>query len=185
VRAAFPSESPIARDVTIASSSWGNRLLSLCDPKTNIFPRGGGIGQGLGMALGAALGAPDRPTLCIAGDGGLAVHLGELLTLAQEQPWLVLMVFNDQGYGVLRNMQDGSGSPRYGVDLSTPDFATLAEAIRVPYLRIGGPQDARPVLDEAVALHAPVLVEVDLDAYGAMPTPFTPPVTVPNAKDVQ
>lgn len=184
VRAAFPSESPIARDVTIASSSWGNRLLSLCDPRTNIFPRGGGIGQGLGMALGAALGAPDRPTLCIAGDGGLAVHLGELLTLAQEQPWLVLMVFNDQGYGVLRNMQDGSGSPRYGVDLSTPDFATLAEAIRVRYLRIGGPQDARPVLDEAVALHAPVLVEVDLAAYGAMPTPFTPPVSVPNAKDV-
>jgi len=185
VRAAFPSESPIARDVTIASSSWGNRLLSLCDPRTNIFPRGGGIGQGLGMALGAALGAPDRPTLCIAGDGGLAVHLGELLTLAQEQPWLVLMVFNDQGYGVLRNMQDGSGSPRYGVDLSTPDFATLAEAIRVGYLRIGGPRDARPVLDEAVALHAPVLVEVDLAAYGAMPTPFTPPVSVPNAKDVQ
>lgn len=182
VRAAFPPNAAIARDVTIASSSWGNRLLPITDPKTNIFPRGGGIGQGLGMALGAALGAPDRPTLCMAGDGGLAVHLGELLTLAQEQPWLVLMVFNDQGYGVLRNMQDGSGSQRYGVDLLTPDFATLAAAIDVPYLKISGAEDAHPVLEQAVALRAPVIVEVDLAAYGAMPAPFTPPVTVPNTK---
>jgi len=182
VRAAFPPEAVIARDVTIASSSWGNRLLPISDPRTNIFPRGGGIGQGLGMALGAALGTPGRPTLAIAGDGGLAVHLGELLTLAQERPWLVLMVFNDKGYGVLRNMQDTGAGGRYGVDLFTPDFATLAAAIDVPYLRIAGPADAHPTLERAVARQEPVIIEVDLHAYGEMPTPFTPPVTVPNTK---
>ncbi len=85
--------------MTIPSSTWGNRLLPMHDPRANVFPRGGGIGQGLGMGLGAALARPGEPVVVIAGDGGLAVHLGELLTLAQEGPRLLLLVFNDGGYG--------------------------------------------------------------------------------------
>jgi acetolactate synthase-1/2/3 large subunit len=183
VREVLPARAPIARDVTIASSAWGNRLLPIYDPRDNVFPRGGGIGQGLGMGIGAALARPDVPTLVMAGDGGLAVHLGELLTLAQERPWLVLMVFNDRGYGVLRNMQDAHGGPRAGVDLATPDFAGLAAAVGLPYLRIDGPASARPVLRTAVERSGPVLVEVDLATYGPMPAPFTPPVHVPTPED--
>ncbi len=184
IREILPSRAPIARDVTIASSAWGNRLLPVYDPRDNVFPRGGGIGQGLGMGIGAALARPDVPTLVIAGDGGLSVHLGELLTLAQERPWLVLMVFNDQGYGVLRNMQDAAGGPRAGVDLATPDFAGLAAAVGLPYLRIDGPPAVRPVLRRAVEKSGPVLVEVDVAAYGPMPVPFTPPVHVPTPEEV-
>lgn len=179
VRAVLPLDSVIARDVTIASSSWGNRLLPIHDPKSNVFPRGGGIGQGLGMAIGAALADETRPTLGLVGDGGLAVHFGELLTMAQEKPWLVLMVCNDGGYGVLRNMQQGGGQETYAVDLVTPDFALLAQSIGVPYQRISGAAEAHSVLESAVALRGPVIVEVDLAAYGEMPSPFTPPVTVP------
>lgn len=178
VRRAFPASSPVARDVTIASSAWGNRLLPISDPRTNIFPRGGGIGQGLGMAIGAALADETHPTLGIAGDGGLAVHLGELLTVAQERPWLVLMVFNDAGYGVLRNMQATTG-PTYAVDLATPDFQQLSAAIGLEYRRIGGIDDAADVLADAVAVQGPVVVEVDLATFGPMPKPFTPPVSVP------
>lgn len=179
LRAALPRRAAVARDVTIASSSWGNRLLEFYDPADNIFPRGGGIGQGLGMGLGAALVRPDAPTVVIAGDGGLAVHLGELLTLAQERPHLVLLVFNDRGYGVLRNMQDAQGRPRAGVDLTTPDFAALAGAIGLPYLLIATPEHTTPVLARAVRAGGPVLVEVDLASYGEMPARFTPPVRVP------
>lgn len=175
----FDKESPIARDVTIASSSWGNRLLPMHSPEVNIFPRGGGIGQGLGMAIGAALGKTDVPTLCIAGDGGLAVHFGELLTLAQENPWLVLLVFNDGGYGVLRNMQVAQGKPESAVDLLTPDFEQLSHSLQLKYLRIGHRDEVRDVLAEAVDARAAVLVEVDLASYGEMNSPFTPPVTVP------
>ncbi len=185
LRAALPRSAVIARDVTIASSAWGNRLLPVYDPRDNIFPRGGGIGQGLGMGIGAALGRPGGPTVVIAGDGGLAVHFGELLTLAQERPHLVLLVFNDGGYGVLRNMQDAHGGPRTGVDLVTPDFAALAAALGLPYRRIGAPDGVRPVLDEAVGLGGPVLVEVDLATYGEMPTPFTPPVHVPTPDEIR
>ena len=183
LREVCPRDTVVARDVTIASSSWGNRLLELYDPRDNVFPRGGGIGQSLGMGIGAALARPRSQTIVIAGDGGLAVHFGELLTLAQERPRLVLLVFNDGGYGVLRNMQDAHGSTRAGVDLMTPDFATLARALDLPYARIASPADTRPVMRNAVDAGGPVLVEVDLAAYGPMPTPFTPPVRVPTPED--
>jgi acetolactate synthase-1/2/3 large subunit len=181
LRSVLPRTAVVARDVTIASSSWGNRLLETYDPRSNVFPRGGGIGQGLGMGLGAAIARPDEPTAVIVGDGGLAVHFGELLTLAQERPWLVLLVFNDGGYGVLRNMQEAHGKERAGVDLMTPEFQQLSGALGLPYRRIAAPSDAFGVLGEAVDLRGPVLVEVDLAAYGEMPAPFTPPVTVPEA----
>ncbi|SDK52851.1 acetolactate synthase-1/2/3 large subunit [Nocardioides sp. YR527] len=180
LRSALPRRSVLARDVTIASSSWGNRLFEVYDPRDNVFPRGGGIGQGLGMGLGAAMGRPDEPTVVIAGDGGLAVHLGELLTLAQERPWLVLLVFNDGGYGVLRNMQEARGVDRAGVDLTTPDFAALAGALGLDYQRIGTAAEAATELERAVARRGPVLVEVDLASFGPMPRPFTPPVKVPD-----
>ncbi|WP_256923090.1 thiamine pyrophosphate-dependent enzyme, partial [Streptomyces albidoflavus] len=179
IRAALPRRAVVARDVTIASSSWGNRLLELYDPRDNLFPRGGGIGQGLGMGIGAALADSSRPTLVMAGDGGLAVHLGELLTVAQERPRLTLVVFNDGGYGVLRNMQDAHFGRRSGVDLTTPDFAALAAAVHLPYARIGAADEAHQVLAEAVASDGPVLVEVDLAALGPMKSPFTPPVSLP------
>ncbi len=179
LRAALPRRAVVARDVTIASSSWGNRLLEVYDQRDNVFPRGGGIGQGLGMGLGAALATPGRPTVVVAGDGGLAVHFGELLTLAQERPWLVLLTFDDGGYGVLRNMQDAHGAPRSGVDLVSPDWAGIAAAVGLPHRRLAAPANARPVLADAVALGGPVLVEVDLASYGEMPAPFTPPVKVP------
>lgn len=181
IRAALPREAVVARDVTIPSSSWGNRLLDMYDPRDNVFPRGGGIGQGLGMGIGAALARPDAPTVVIAGDGGLAVHLGELLTLAQERPRLTLLVFNDGGYGVLRNMQDRHSDRRSGVDLATPDFELLARACGLPYLRIAAAEHAEPVISEAVASDGPTLVEVDLAALGPMKNPFTPPVKIPTA----
>ncbi|MFE5052996.1 thiamine pyrophosphate-binding protein [Streptomyces sp. NPDC056637] len=181
IRAALPREAVVARDVTIPSSSWGNRLLDMYDPRDNVFPRGGGIGQGLGMGIGAALARPDAPTVVIAGDGGLAVHLGELLTLAQERPRLTLLVFNDGGYGVLRNMQDRHSDRRSGVDLATPDFELLARACGLPYLRIAAAEHAEPVISEAVASDGPTLVEVDLASLGPMKNPFTPPVKIPTA----
>ncbi|MDX3324657.1 MULTISPECIES: thiamine pyrophosphate-binding protein [Streptomyces] len=179
IRAALPREAVVARDVTIPSSSWGNRLLEMYDPKDNVFPRGGGIGQGLGMGIGAALARPGAPTVVIAGDGGLAVHLGELLTLAQERPRLTLIVFNDGGYGVLRNMQDRHSERRSGVDLTTPDFGLLARACGLPYARISAEEHAAAVLTEAIASDGPTLVEVDLEALGPMKNPFTPPVRIP------
>ncbi|MFC9977280.1 thiamine pyrophosphate-binding protein [Spirillospora sp. NPDC127200] len=179
IRAHLHPRSPIARDVTIPSSQWGNRLLPITDPGANVFPLGGGIGQGLAMGIGAALARPDVPSLVIAGDGGLSVHLGELATLAQERPWLVLLVFNDGGYGVLRNMQDAHMGRRSGVDLFTPDFGALAAATAMPYALVKRADAFEEAFAKAVAAHEPYLLEVDVTAVGPTPVPFVPPVPLP------
>ena len=179
VRSAFPRGAVMARDVTIASSTWGNRLLAIDDPTCNIFAHGGGIGQGPAMAIGAAISRPDLPTLALVGDGGLSVHFGELLTLAQERPWLLLLIFNDRGYGVLRNTQDVFVSRRSGVDLTTPDFSALAQSMGLPYWPVGDLNDIEDALAAALSVRGPAVVEVVVDQMGAMPTPFTPPVRIP------
>lgn len=167
------------RDVTIPSSSWGNRLLPIHDPRNNIFARGGGIGQGLAMGVGASAGRLDVPTVVIVGDGGLAVHLGELLTLVQEQLPVTVVVFNDGGYGVLRNMQKAEGWTEAAVDLHTPKFDALAASIGLNYALIDDAGKAEDVIGSAVLSGRPILIEVDVNAIGPMPRPFTPPVEVP------
>jgi acetolactate synthase I/II/III large subunit len=179
LREQLPRDAVIARDVTIPSSQWGNRLLDIYHPATNIFPLGGGIGQGLAMGIGAALARPRTPTAVLAGDGGLAVHLGELATLAEQHPRLVVVLFNDGGYGVLRNMQDAHGGRRAGVDLLTPDFARAAAAVGLPHQLVRKPDAFDEALRKALAEDGPSVLEVDVTALGPPPAPFVPPVHIP------
>lgn len=179
LRNVLPREAVVARDVTIPSSQWGNRLLEFYARSSNIFPLGGGIGQGLAMGIGAAAGRPEVPTVVMAGDGGLAVHLGELASLRGAGGWCVILVFNDGGYGVLRNMQRFNGFDVTAVDLFTPDFSALARSMDMPYWLVRGPGTFEAVLGEAVAAHRPVLIEVDVSALDPQPGAFTPPVHIP------
>lgn len=179
LRTILPRESVVARDVTIPSSQWGNRLLEFYARSSNVFPLGGGIGQGLAMGIGAAVGRPEVPTVVIAGDGGLAVHLGELASLGGVGAWCVVLVFNDGGYGVLRNMQRSNGFDVTAVDLFTPDFSALARSMDMPYWLVRGAGTFEPVLREAVGARRPVLIEVDVTALDPQPGAFTPPVHIP------
>jgi acetolactate synthase-1/2/3 large subunit len=178
-----------ARDVTVSNSTWGNRELRLAGPRDGVHATGGGIGQGLAMAVGAAVGeavaaaegpagAPRR-TWCLAGDGGFTLNVGELATAVQEQADLTIVLMNDRGYGVIRNIQDAQyGGRRCYVDLHTPDFETLCAAMGVAYRRVNSADDAA----EAFAARppggrGPLLVEVDMTRVGAFATAFAgPPV---------
>lgn len=179
LRRQLPRESVVARDVTIPSSQWGNRLLELYSRETNIFPLGGGIGQGLAMGVGATAARPQVPTVVIAGDGGLAVHLGELASLRGLGGPCVVLVFNDSGYGVLRNMQQAHSMARVGVDLWTPDFAALAQAMGMPFWRTGAPGTFGPALVDALGTGRPTMIEIDVTALDPAPGAFTPPVHIP------
>jgi acetolactate synthase-1/2/3 large subunit len=176
IRTALPRRGIVARDVTIPSSSWGNRLLPIYHEQDNLFAHGGGIGQGLAMGIGAAVGRPGTPAVVIVGDGGLVVHLGELYTLAQEQLPVTVVVFNDGGYGVLRNLQQAHGLPAAGVDLLAPDLELVARSAGLAYHRVDDPATVADVLSAAIGAGGPSLVEVDVVAIGPMTTPFVPPV---------
>jgi acetolactate synthase-1/2/3 large subunit len=167
------------RDVTVSNSTWGNRLLPLFGARDGVHALGGGIGQGLQMGIGAALVAGGgRKTFVLAGDGGLQVNLGELATAVQERADLVLIVMNDRGYGVIRNIQDAQyGARRAYVDLHTPDLQALASAIGMPSRRVADPRDFGAALAAATAAHGPFLLEVDMRAIGPFATAFAGPPT--------
>jgi len=166
------------RDVTISNSTWGNRSLRLSGPRDGVHALGGGIGQGIQMALGAALAAGGRRALCLTGDGGLQVNIGELATLVQERADVVIVLMNDRGYGVIRNIQDAQyGGRRYYADILTPDFGAHAQAVGMPYERVQDLARLDGVLGEAFSRSGPTLVEIDMVAVGPFATQFAgPPV---------
>ena len=172
--------SPRVRDITIPNSSWGNRLLPVIDPSTNVVPRGGGIGQAVGMSIGAAVARADEPTMVMVGDGGLVPQLGELATLAQEQLPVTVVVFDDGGYGVLRNTQDRHLGRRSGVDLFTPDLAATAAAFDFGYFNVSAPEEFAGAFEAATVARCPQMIRVDCEALGPMPVPFVPPVEMPS-----
>jgi acetolactate synthase-1/2/3 large subunit len=108
-----------------------------------------------------------------------AVHgLGELATLVQVKADVVLVLMNDRGYGVIRNIWDAQyGGRRAYADLHTPDFGALARSMDLRHCRIEDAAQFRPVLQQAFAQRGPVLVEVDMDSVGPYPVKFAgPPV---------
>jgi acetolactate synthase-1/2/3 large subunit len=166
-----------ARDVTISNSTWGNRLLRIYGPRDGLHALGGGIGLGLPMAIGAAV-ASTKKTVCLVGDGGVQLSLGELATLVQEKLDVLVILMNDRGYGVIRNIWDAHyGGRRAYADLHTPDFALLAKSIGLRYLRVEEAAQFRTVLEQAFAQRGPVLVEVDMLSVGPYASAFAgPPV---------
>ncbi len=168
------------RDVTLSNSIWGNRLPALAGPHDGVHALGGGIGQGAQMGIGAAMAEAasgrKRKVWCLAGDGGLIMNIGELTSAVQEKADMVLVVMNDRGYGVIRNIQDAFyGSRRCYADLHTPDFAGLCAAIALPHRKLDNLADATRVLREAAALGGPVMVEVDMVKIGPFATAFAGP----------
>ena len=179
LRRTLPRDTVLARDITIPNSSWGNRLLEVYEPSANLCPRGGGIGQAVGLGIGASIARPDRTTLVMLGDGGLQAQLGELATVSQEQLPMVILVFDDGGYGVLRNMQDTHVGRRSGVDLFTPDIDAVMHACGIPCVTVSEVGELEPALDRAVASRTPSAIRVDCASIGPMPRAFVPPVSVP------
>ena len=166
------------RDITLSNSMWGNRLLCLTGSRDGVHALGGGIGQGVQMAIGAALAAGGRKTWCLVGDGGLQVNIGELATLVQEKADVIVLLMNDRGYGVIRNIQDAHYGARHCyVDLHTPDFAELAKSIQLPFTRLRELGGASAAFTAALARTGPTLIELDMHAIGPFATAFAgPPV---------
>lgn len=113
------------------------------------------------------------------GDGGLAVHLGELAVLAAERPNVTVVLVNDGGHGVLRNLQRAAGRNPRGVDLHTPDFALLAGSFGLRHKQIGSVDEFDRALTKAVRRGGPAIVEIDVGALRPRPADLVPPVSVP------
>lgn len=169
------------RDITLSNSMWGNRAPMLDNPRAGVHALGGGIGQGLAMAIGTSIAdkehALNRKTVALIGDGGFMLNVGELACAVQEKANIVMLVMNDSCYGVIKNIQDDIyGSRHCYVDLHTPDFAQFCASLKVTHFRLGEPAQTKDVLEKAFAATGPVVVEVDMKAWGPFAAKFAGPI---------
>ena len=128
------------------------------------------LGWSFAAALGAKVAAPDRPVLCVTGDGGFLFAATEMATAVQHGINTVTVLFNDSAYGnVLRMQKRDYGGRVIASELHNPDFVTFAESFGARGLRVHSPAELRQALVGAFAANAPVLIEVPV---GEMPAPW-------------
>lgn len=175
---AVPRDFVWVRDITLSNTIWGNRLPPLDGPRDGVHALGGGIGQGLPMGIGAALAVQGdgRKTLVLAGDGGFAVTLGELATAKQENADLVILLMNDGGYGVIKNISDAVyGGRRQYSDILGPDWDVLCDSLDIPHWGIGDAKDLAAALKQAFDAEGPAMVEIDMKSIGDFAKAFAGP----------
>lgn len=166
------------RDVTISNSTWGNRSLQIFTPRAGVHALGGGIGQGLQMAIGAALAEVAAKTVCLVGDGGLMLNVGELATAVQEKAKVLIVLMNDQRYGVIRNIQDTTyGGRHYFVELHQPDFAQFCASLQLPHRLVSGAAEVEAAVQWGLGVDGPAMIEVDMRSFGQFASNFAGPPT--------
>lgn len=168
LRAQLPRDGNFVSDATVSAYLWGNRLLPILRPNTFIGTTSMAIGPGLPLAMGAAVGT-GRKTVVIQGDGGFMLSIGELASAAQYKLPVIVCLFNDRGYGVLRGIQSAHFEGRTtGVDLMTPDFAKVAEGMGVLGLKAASSLEFTASFSRALAHDGPALIDIDMTALVPM-----------------
>jgi pyruvate dehydrogenase (quinone) len=120
----------------------------------------GSMANALPQAIGAQAAYPGRQVISLSGDGGLAMLLGDILTLKQLNLPVKLVVFNNSSLGFVELEMKAAGLIDYGTELVNPNFAKLARSADILGIRVVMPEDLRPALERAFAYEGPALVEV-------------------------
>ncbi len=133
--------------------------------------RHGTMANALPHAIGAQAADPTRQVISMSGDGGLAMLLGELLTVRRSGLPVKTIVFNNSSLGMVKLEMLVEGMPDYGTDHDDVDYAAVAAAMGMRSVRITDPKRLREQLADALAYDGPVLVDVvtDPDALSMPP----------------
>jgi acetolactate synthase-1/2/3 large subunit len=152
------------------SSIWIANYLTASHNRRFITPRGqAGLGWGFPLAMGARLGCPNRPVVCVVGDGGFGHVWSELETTKRHGIKVVVVVMNNAVLGYQKHAEDaGLGRHTNVCDFSPVDHAAIAEACGVKGIRLEHPQDIAGAIREAMAAEGSVVIDVIADP-NAMP----------------
>jgi pyruvate dehydrogenase (quinone) len=120
----------------------------------------GSMANALSHAIGAQATYPGRQVIALAGDGGLAMMLGELLTLRQQRLPVKIVVFNNGALSFVELEMKAAGIPTYGTDLADPDFTGIARAAGLFGARVEKATELDDALRAAFSYDGPALVDV-------------------------
>jgi pyruvate dehydrogenase (quinone) len=120
----------------------------------------GSMANALPQAIGAQVTYPGRQIISLSGDGGLAMGLGDLLTLKQHELPVKVIVYRNDSLAFVELEMKASGFVDFGTDLHNPDFAAMAEGAGVLGLRAETPEQVEPMIAQALNHDGAALVEV-------------------------
>lgn len=140
---------------------WAARYLTMNGKRRLIgsFSHGS-MANALAHGIGAQASNPNRQVVALAGDGGLAMLLGELITLTQNKLPVKVVVFNNSSLNFVELEMKAAGFVTFGTELVNPDFAAVAEAMGIKGIRVDNSSAVESALREAFVHPGPALVDV-------------------------
>ena len=161
IRAVTPKDTIFSLDATVPTSR-AIRCLPIYQPRTFMYPHGwAGIGFAFPAGMGAKVGKPNQPVVCVTGDGGFQYNFQELATAAQYGINPIILMFNDNAWGVLKGYQANNYNSRFlGTDLVNPDFVKLFESYGFEGTKVSTVEQLSRALEQAVASDRTQLIEV-------------------------
>lgn len=169
-------EDIIATDVG-QHQMWVAQFADIERPRTLLTSGGmGTMGYGMGAAIGAQVAFPRKRTFLITGDGSFHMNLNELVTMKSYNLPVIVLVMNNTVLGMVRQWQKlfyGSRFSHTDPHRAT-DFVKVAEAFGVAGMKIEKTEDIKPVIEKAMALNAPVVIDCKISP-DANVLPMIPP----------
>jgi len=163
LRAALDPTDIVVSDVG-AHKVWVARLYQAYEPNTVIISNGfAAMGIGLPGAIAAKLVHPERRVVALCGDGGFLMNSQELETARRIGANVTVVVWRDDGYGLIDWKQRNEFGRPFGVEFGNPDFVAYAESFGIAGFRPASAGDLLPTLRQALDVSGPTLVEVPID----------------------
>ena len=147
-----------------AHKVWVARLYQAYEPNTVIISNGfAAMGIAIPGAIAAKLVHPDRKVVALCGDGGFLMNSQELETAKRIGANICVIVWRDDGYGLIDWKQRNEFGRPFGVEFGNPDFVAYAESFGIAGFRPSSAAELYPMLERALAVDGPSLVEVPID----------------------
>ena len=170
---------------------WAAQYYKYRKPRTFLTSGGlGTMGYGLGASIGAKMACgdmrhPDTPVFNIAGDGCFRMNMNEIATATRYNIPVIQVVVNNHVLGMVRQWQNLFYGKRYSHTVlnDAVDFVKLAEAMGAKAYRVTRQEDLKPVLEEAIALNAPVLIECQINCDDKVYPMVSPGAPIQDAFD--
>src|SRR3954454_19024212 len=163
LREALGPEDIVVSDVG-AHKVWVARLYQAYEPNTVIISNGfAAMGISVPGAVAAKLVHPDRKVVALCGDGGFLMNSQELETAKRIGANITVVVWRDDGYGLIDWKQRNEFGHPYGVEFGNPDLVAYAESFGIPGFRPASADALYPTLMQALAVDGPAVVDVPID----------------------
>jgi len=121
------------------------------------------MGAGLASAIAAKIVHPDKKVIAVCGDGGFMMNSQELETAVRLELDLIVIILNDNAYGMIKWKQEGMGFDNFGLDYNNPDFVQYAQAYGAMGYRATSCDDFHIILDNAINSKGVHLIDLAVD----------------------